>query len=314
MPQVNGIHHVTAIASDPQENVNFYAGLLGLRLVKRTVNFDDPQSYHLYYGDGSGNPGTLLTFFAWPNGRRGRPGLGQVTGTALAVGPDSLEYWQERLGAHSVPFEKTETPFGETVLAFEDPDGMHLELVPAASDPRPGWPEGHIPAEHAIKGIRAVTLPERSVAATAALLTETLGFRKIAAEGTITRYASGTDPVTFADIVFAPNSVSGQIAVGNVHHVAWRTPDDAEQGYWLRELSVQRYGVSPVMDRDYFHSIYFREPGGILFEIATDPPGFAVDESLETLGHVLQLPAQYEPMRTQLEASLPPLRVPKADR
>ncbi len=313
MPALNGIHHVTAIAGDPQENVNFYAGLLGLRLVKKTVNFDDPQSYHLYYGDGSGNPGTLLTFFAWPNGRRGRPGLGQVTGTALAVGPDSLGYWQNRLTAHSISCQ-TETRFGETVLALEDPDGMRIELVPTADDSRPGWSEGHIPTEYAVKGICGVTLPEQSVGATALLLTETLGFKAVASEGTVTRYASGADPATFADVVFAPNSVSGQIAVGNVHHVAWRTPDDAEQGYWLRELAAQRYGVSPVMDRDYFHSIYFREPGGILFEIATDPPGFAIDESLEMLGHTLQLPAQYEPMRAQLEANLPPLRVPKADR
>ena len=191
---------------------------------------------------------------------------------------------------------------------------MRGELGPAASDPRPGGPDGHVPAEHAIKGVRGVTLPEQSVGATALLLTETLGFTSVATDGIVTRYASGADPATFADVMFAPNSVAGQIAVGNVHHVAWRTPDDAEQGYWLRELAALRYGVSPVMDRDYFHSIYFREPGGILFEIATDPPGFATDESLETLGHALQLPAQYEPMRAQLEASLPPLRVPKADR
>ena len=313
MPQLNGIHHVTAIAGNAQENVNFYAGLLGLRLVKRTVNFDDPQSYHLYYGDGTGSPGTLLTFFAWPNGRRGRPGLGQVTRTALAVGPDSLGYWQERLQAHGVSSE-TETWLGETALAFDDPDGLRIALVPAASDPRPGWPAGHVPAEHAVKGIQSAALPERSPAETAALLTETLGFKMMASEGTVTRYASGADPATFADVVFAPNSVSGQIAVGTVHHVAWRTPDDAEQGAWLRELAALRYGVSPVMDRDYFHSIYFREPGGILFEIATDPPGFMVDESPETLGHALKLPAQYAPRRAQIEAGLPPLRVPKADR
>ena len=312
MPLLTGIHHVTAIAGDAQKNVDFYAGLLGLRLVKRTVNFDDPQSYHLYYGDGLGNPGTLLTFFAWPNGRRGRLGLGQVTATALAVGPDSLPFWRERLAAHNVAAEIAEARFGETVLSFEDPDGMRLELVPAASDPRPGWPEGHIPAEHAVKGIHAVTLPERSTDQTVSLLTE-LGFQSAETDGTHTRYALG-EPASFADVVFAPNSVSGQIAVGNVHHVAWRTPDDAQQEQWLAALSGLGYGVSPVMDRDYFHSIYFREPGGILFEIATDPPGFAIDESPETLGHALKLPPQYEPMRAQIEAHLPPLRVPKADR
>ena len=313
MPHLNGIHHVTAIAGDAQENVNFYAGLLGLRLVKRTVNFDDPQSYHLYYGDGAGNPGTLLTFFAWPGARRGRPGLGQATAVSLSVGLGSLGYWSERLHAHSIPSE-TETRFGETVLVFADPDGMRLELVEAVSDPRRGWPEGHVPAEYAIKGIHSVTLPERSIADTTALLTGTLGFREIGTDGIVTRYASGAEPATFADVVFAPNAVSGQIAVGNIHHVAWRTPDDAEQTNWLRDLSALGYGVSPVMDRDYFHSIYFREPGGILFEIATDPPGFAVDESPEALGHVLQLPAQYEPQRAQIEAGLPPLRVPKVDR
>ena len=313
MLQVNGIHHVTAIAGDAQENVNFYAGLLGLRLVKRTVNFDDPQSYHLYYGDGAGNPGTLLTFFAWPGAQRGRVGLGQVTGTALAIGPNSLLYWQERLQAHGISGE-IETRFGETMLAFADPDGIRIELVPTPSDPRSGWPEGHIPAEHAIKGIHGVTLPERSSADTAALLTEVLGFREAATDGTVTRYSSGTEPSTSADVVFAPNTVPGQIAVGNIHHVAWRTSDDAEQASWLRELSALGYGVSPVMDRDYFHSIYFREPGGILFEIATDPPGFAIDESPDTLGHMLQLPAQYESRRAQIEANLPPLRVPKVDR
>lgn len=313
MPQLSGIHHVTAIASDPQENVNFYAGLLGLRLVKRTVNFDDPQSYHLYYGDGAGNPGTLLTFFAWPSGRRGKPGLGQVTGTALAVGPGALPFWAERFQAHSVSSE-AETRFGEPMLVVADPDGLRLELVETPSDIRRGWPEGHIAAEYAVKGVHSVTLPEQSVGATVALLTETLGFKAAATEGTVTRYVSGVNPATFADVIFAPNSVPGQIAVGSVHHVAWRTPNDAEQGDWLRELGALRYGVSPVMDRDYFHSIYFREPGGILFEIATDPPGFATDETLEALGHTLQLPAQYEPMRAQLESRLPPLRVPKVDR
>ncbi len=314
MSSLSGIHHVTAIAGDAQDNVNFYAGLLGLRLVKRTVNFDDPQSYHLYYGDGLGRPGTLLTFFAWPGARRGRTGLGQVTAAALAVGADSFGYWRERLRAHSAAFEEAEAPFGEAVLALEDPDGLRLELVEAADDPRPGWRGGHIPAEYAVRGIRGVALPERSPAATVALLTETLGFRAVRAEGVVTRYASGADPATYADIVFAPNAVAGQISAGSVHHVAWRTPDDAAQADWLRELSALGYGVSPVMDREYFHSIYFREPGGVLFEIATDSPGFAADEAPDELGHSLRLPAQYEPMRAQIEAALPPLRVPKADR
>jgi glyoxalase family protein len=311
LPQITGLHHVTAIASDPQQNVDFYAGLLGLRLVKQTVNFDDPQSYHLYYGDGLGNPGTLLTFFAWPHGRRGRPGLGQVTAAGLAIGPHSLDFWRERLTKHGVALGEPETRFGETVLAFPDPDGMRLELVPTPNDPRAGWTHGPVPAEHAIKGIHSVTLPERSVDQTAGLLTQALGFHSVATDGTLTRYASGLNPVTFADIVFVPNTVSGQISVGSIHHVAWRTPNDIQQKVWLETLADLGYGVSPVMDRDYFHSIYFREPGGILFEIATDPPGFTIDEPLETLGERLQLPAQFAPMRAQITAQLPPLRLPE---
>ena len=310
-PQLTGIHHVTAIASDPQKNLDFYAGLLGLRLVKQTVNFDDPQSYHLYYGDGAGNPGTLLTFFAWPNGRRGKPGLGQVTAASLSVGPASLDFWRERLAAHGVSLNDLETRFGETVLAFHDPDGMRLELVPTAEDTRTGWTAGIVPAEHAIKGIHAVTLPERSLEKTAALLTETLGFRPAQTDGDWTRYAlADGQPGTFADVQSAPNLALGQLAVGNIHHIAWRTPDDAQQDGWLKAISAQGYGISPVMNRGYFHSIYFREPGGILFEIATDPPGFAIDESPAELGHTLQLPPQYEPMRTQIMSQLAPIHVP----
>jgi len=314
-PQLTGLHHVTAIASDPQQNVDFYAGVLGLRLVKQTVNFDDPQSYHLYYGDGTGSPGTLLTFFAWPKGRRGRGGLGQVTAASLAIGPNSLDFWRERLTARGVALPEPETRFGETVLGFHDSDGMRLELVPTEGDTRIGWTSGPVPAEHAIKGVHAVTLPERSTEQTAALLTETLGFRLAATEAVgssvAMRYALGENPATFADVFFTPNLVSGQISVGSIHHVAWRTPNDAQQEAWLEEIKRQGYGISPVMDRDYFHSIYFREPGGILFEIATDPPGFTVDELLETLGERLQLPSQYEPMRAQLMAQLPPIRVPE---
>jgi len=313
-PQLTGLHHVTAIASDPQQNVDFYAGLLGLCLVKQTVNFDDPQSYHLYYGDGAGSPGTLLTFFAWPHGRRGRAGLGQVTAASLAIGPHSLDFWRERLTTHGVALSEPETRFGETVLGFHDPDGMRLELVPTTDNSRTGWTDGPVPAEHAIKGVRAVTLPECSTEPTAELL-RGLGFRLIATEGVgsavAMRYALGENPATFADVFFAPNLVSGQIAVGSIHHVAWRTPDDAQQKAWLKDIARRGYGISPVMDRDYFHSIYFREPGGILFEIATDPPGFAIDESPETLGESLRLPSQYEPMRAQITAQLPPIRLPE---
>jgi glyoxalase family protein len=273
---LTGIHHVTAIASDPQKNVDFYVGVLGLRLVKQTVNFDDPGSYHFYYGDAQGSPGTLLTFFVWPGGQKGRRGLGQVTAAALSVAPDALGFWQGRLTEHGVTVGEAETRFGETVVPFYDPDGLRLELVPTMGDTRPGWTASSVPASYAIRGVHAVTLPERSTDRTAALLTDTLGFRIVQSEGDWTRYALGDGSSgAFADMQTSPNQTPGQIAVGNIHHVAWRTPDDAQQERWLREISGLGLGVSPVMDRDYFHSIYFREPGGILFEIATDTQGAA---------------------------------------
>jgi len=309
---LTGIHHVTAIAGDPQKNVDFYVGVLGLRLIKQTVNFDDPGSYHFYYGDAQGSPGTLLTFFAWPGGRGGRRGLGQVTAAALSVAPNALGFWQGRLTEHGVTVGEAETRFGETVLPFYDSDGLRLELVPTMDDTRPGWMGGPVPAAYTIRGVHAVTLPERSVDRTAALMTDVLGFCAVQTEGDWTRYALGDGASgTFADVQTAPHQTPGQIAVGNIHHVAWRTPDDVQQEAWLREISGLGLGVSPVMDRDYFHSIYFREPGGILFEIATDSPGFATDETVETLGAHLQLPAQYEANRPQIEANLPPIKVPR---
>ena len=308
---LTGIHHVTAIASNPQRNLDFYVGVLGLRLVKRTVNFDDPSSYHFYYGDGLGRPGTLLTFFAWPGGRRGRRGLGQVPAATLSIGSNSLDFWRERLESHGVTVEDRPERFGETALAFDDLDGMRIELVADSGDARTGWYGGSVPAEHAIRGLHSVTLPERSPDRTIPLITGVLGFRSIAAEDGWTRYAVGeTGSGAFADLQDAPTLSPGQISVGSIHHVAWRTPDDAGQEAWLAKLVGLDYGVSPVMDRDYFHSIYFREPGGILFEIATDAPGFAIDETTDALGTSLRLPAQYEPMRPQIECTLPPIHLP----
>ncbi len=310
---LTGLHHVTAIAGDPQANVDFYTGILGLRLVKKTVNFDDPGSYHFYYGDAMGSPGTLMTFFAWPDGRRGRVGLGQVTAAALSVGPDALDFWAERLHGHGVAVEEPVTRFGETVLPFTDPDGMRLELVGTPNDTRTGWADGPIPAAVAIHGLHAVTLPERDTRATITLLTETLGFRRIAAEGEWTRLALGGGGAgTYADLHTTPDALPGQVAVGNIHHVAWATPDDAQEQAWLRQLGALGVGVSSVMDRDYFHSIYFPEPGGVLFEIATGNPGFATDEAPEALGTSLCLPAKLEPMRARIEARLPPVSVPKS--
>jgi glyoxalase family protein len=295
-----GIHHVTAIAGDVQHNVDFYAGVLGLRLVKRTVNFDDPGTYHLYYGDEAGRPGTILTFFPWPHAPHGRSGTGQVTVTALSVPPGSLPYWTERLRKNGIAIRGTGTRFGEPLLAFADLDGMQVELV-----------EGGAGEGHAVQGIHSVTLSEEGYERTAALLTGALGFTFVGEEGNRFRYqlADG-GPGALVDVLCRPEAPHGQIAVGSVHHVAWRVAGDEEQKSWRREIADIGLNVSPVMDRQYFRSIYFREPGGVLFEIATDPPGFAADEAPEALGARLMLPPWLEPQRQLLEHILPPLRLP----
>ncbi len=309
--ELAGIHHITAIAGDPQRNLDFYTGLLGLRLVKLTVNFDDPESYHLYYGDALGRPGSILTFFAWPGARAGHEGTGQISQIALSVPPDTLAFWHERLQRAEVAAEETTTGFDERALTFRDPDGLALMLVAAQGDSRPAWETGPVPAQSAIRGTYAVTLWEEQPAMTAQLLTETMGLRLFARAGDVARYAFGSGaPGALVDVRAAAGSSRGQVAVGSVHHVAWRTPDDAEQLEWRAKLLAQGAHVSPVMDRDYFHSIYYREPGGVLFEIATEPPGFATDETPETLGTGLKLPAWLEPQRPAIERGLPPLRLP----
>jgi len=309
--ELAGIHHITAIAGDPQRNLDFYTGLLGLRLVKLTVNFDDPKSYHLYYGDALGRPGSILTFFAWPGARAGHEGTGQISQIALSVPPDTLAFWHERLQRAEVAAEETTTGFDERALTFRDPDGLALMLVAAQGDSRPAWETGPVPAQSAIRGTYAVTLWEEQPAMTAQLLTGTMGLRLLTQAGDVARYAFGSGaPGALVDVRAAAGTPRGQVAVGSVHHVAWRTPDDAEQLEWRAKLLAQGAHVSPVMDRDYFHSIYYREPGGVLFEIATEPPGFATDETPETLGTRLKLPAWLEPQRPAIERGLPPLRLP----
>jgi len=314
--RAHGIHHVTAIASDPQQNIDFYAGLLGLRLVKLTVNFDDPGAYHLYYGDELGHPGTILTFFAWPGARRGRIGTGQVGVTSFAVPPASLSYWRERLTEHGVrlegPLQEPAPHFDRPVLAFADPDGLQLELV---ADERaadvPGWDGGPVPAEHAIRGLHGVTLLEEGDELTDRLLRETLGFEQLGQEGQSQRYATpDAGPGLRVEVRTASNLQPGIVAVGTVHHVAFRVPDDRTQLALRATLAGLRYDVTPVLDRQYFHSIYFREPGGVLFEIATDPPGFTTDESPQELGAHLKLPPWLEPHRREIERALPPVRLP----
>jgi glyoxalase family protein len=311
---IPGIHHITAIASDPQRNLDFYAGTLGLRLVKLTVNFDDPSTYHFYFADELGHPGTILTFFPWPGGLRGRVGTGQLTTIRFAVPQGALGYWADRLQRAGVSSERPQQRFDAQALAFTDPDGLRLELEEQPeAELRSGWAGGPVPAEYALRGFSGVTLTEMDHAETAALLTETLGFCPAQQEGNRFRYQVGTGADrAFIDIVEAPEAPRGLIAAGNVHHIAWRTPTDEAQLAWRAQLVDQGFHVTQVRDRQYFHSIYFHEPGGVLFEIATDPPGFAIDEPPEQLGTHLKLPPWLEPERAQLERKLPPLRLPAA--
>lgn len=303
-----GIHHVTAIADDPQENVDFYVGILGLRLVKKTVNFDDPGSYHLYYGDATGNPGTIMTFFSWPGARRGRIGTGQVSATSFAIPEDSLDYWTERLIEYGVRFEQPERRFDETVLAFDDPDGLAVELVTRSGDINGEvWEESPVPAEHAIQRISGVTLSERSGEVTADILSNFLGFERVEEEDGRARYLSAGTGGSFADVLEHPGGPRGLTSVGTVHHVAWRAPDEEIQEAWREEISARGFNVTPVLDRTYFRSIYFRELGGVLLEIATDPPGFTVDEDPDHLGESLKLPPWLEEDRERIEQALPPV-------
>jgi glyoxalase family protein len=309
--ETSGIHHVTAIAGDPQRNVDFYGGLLGMRMVKKTINFDDPGTYHLYYGDGAGTPGSIMTFFPWASAPRGRIGAGQLTVTSFSVPASSLGYWTERLVEGGVRFEKPEDRFGDTVLRFPDPDGLRLELFAAAEDTREGWADGPVPADNAVRGFHHVTLAVADPSPTADLMTTTLGFRQTGEAEGRTRYEAGEGgPGNTVDVADGTGFPRGTRGVGTVHHVAFRVPDEETQLELREQVAALGYDVTPVRDRNYFRSIYFREPGGVLFEIATDPPGFAVDEEPEHLGESLRLPSWLEPQRDQLEDLLPPLRIP----
>jgi catechol 2,3-dioxygenase-like lactoylglutathione lyase family enzyme len=312
--RILGLHHVTAIVGDPQENVDFYAGLLGLRLVKTTVNFDDPHTYHLYFGDELGRPGTLITFFPWPAGRQGARGTGQVGAFAFAIPAAALGYWQERLGAAGLRFGGPEQRFGMQTLSFYDPAGLLVELIAQPdAELRDGWVGGPIPAEYAIRGLAGVTLAVRQHEPTAALLTGTLGFRHIGSAGEYERYEIGAGEArTLVDMVSRPDVPRGRFGVGTVHHVAWRVADDQTELDWRQALIDGGYEVTPVRDRKYFHSIYFNEPGGVIFELATDAPGFGVDEPRAELGTHLMLPDWLEERRAEIVAALPPIQLPTA--
>ena len=306
---MSGIHHVTAISGNPLKNIQFYKELLGLRLVKKTVNFDDPGTYHLYYGDESGTPGTILTFFPWEHAAPGRGGVGKTQQTAFRVPARSIGYWTHRFIAKGVAHEALEKRFGETVLSFTDPDGMSLALVgvPGAENEK-AWSTGDIPAEHSIRGFHGVTLLIEDAAKTATILTDVLRFEAAGREGSISRYRAPTAVGGVVDIYEAKGFLPGRLGRGSVHHIAFRAADDTAQAEMARKL-VNEHGMHPTdqKDRNYFRSIYFREPGGILFEIATDIPGFAVDEPLATLGEALKLPPFLEAHRKDIEQALAPL-------
>ncbi|MFI7065824.1 ring-cleaving dioxygenase [Kribbella sp. NPDC050124] len=311
----HGLHHVTAIAEDPQRNVDFYTKVLGLRLVKRTVNFDAPDTYHLYYGDSSGQPSTLLTFFPWPGAPYGRQGVGLTTATAFSVPPESLGWWQKRLRALDVDADEPIARSDEEVLRLRDPDGLVIELVASEGDSRSGWDGvASIPFDSAIRGLFSVTMTERLLDPTADMLAGMLGMQhgQDTADGSRFVMSGGTEG-TAVDV--QPRNISrGLQAAGTVHHIAFRAPDSETQAKWRLELLEAGVQVTEIIDRRYFTSIYFREPGGVLLEIATDQPGFTVDEPLLELGQHLKLPPWLEPNREQIQASLPPLRVPPAPR
>jgi glyoxalase family protein len=309
-----GIHHVTAIASDPQRNLDFYHQVLGLRLIKQTVNFDAPDVYHLYYGNEGGDPGTVLTFFPWPSAPSGRRGTGQTTTVSFSVPPASLGWWRDHLLRLGVEVTSTTTRFAEESLTFHDPDGLLLELVAHEHAPAAPWEDGPVPAEHGVRGFHSITLTESDLQRTSGMLLDTLGFEVAEESAGRARFtvADGA-PGEIVDVVADAHAPQGLVAAGTVHHIAWRAPDDPTQARWRGEIVESGVQVTDIIDRQYFHSIYFREPGGVLFEIATDPPGFTKDEPLLELGRALKLPPWLEPRREQIRQSLPELKLPDLD-
>lgn len=304
---VTGLHHITALASDPQKNVNFYAGILGLRLIKKTINFDDSDVYHLYYGNEKGSPGTILTFFPYPGIPQGRKGKGQLTVTSFSIPENSIEYWMKRLDKFHIAFEGPSPRFDELVLYFEDHDGLGLELVANKKDERVGFTYENIPSEHSIKGFYGITLSEEGYEKTAGLLVGQMDHALVAEKGNRFRYSANDEPGSYVDVQCSPDTLKGLAGYGTIHHVAFATANDKTQLEARAKLLKFGLNVTPVLDREYFHSVYFREPGGVLFEIATIPPGFTVDEPLEHLGESLQLPPWEEPNRREIEKKLSPI-------
>lgn len=306
---IQGIHHITAIAGNAQRNYDFYTKVLGLRMVKRTVNFDDPGTYHFYYGNENGTPGTILTFFPWEGMVNGRPGTGMATGIGYSVPAGSLDFWTGRFKEHRVKHGPVEERMGETHLPFQDPDGLQFDLIVSKyGDPRMAWTTPEIGADAATKGFHGVTLTLRSIKPTATILTDIFGYELKEQEGNRFRYVTSAIPTaSIVDLVEDPQGVHGLSGAGTNHHVAFRVPNEAVQMEFREKILKKGLHITPKINRDYFFSLYFREPGGVLFELATDNPGFTVDEPLAELGTHLRLPLQYQGMRGEIEKSLPPL-------
>ena len=308
--EILGLHHITAIAGSAQMNFDFYTKVLGQRLVKKTVNFDDPGTYHFYYGDEQGTPGTLLTFFPWEGARRGLAGTGMATNFSYEVPKGSLGFWRDRLQQHSVKHGEVGEKFGEQYLPFEDPDGLKIEFVESnTADEREPWKTGEVGKDVATRGFHNATLTLRKHEATAKVLTEVLGYKLLKQEGD--RYRLHTETVANASIIDILETPTGPASIGGSgtnHHIAFRVKDEEALMYYREKVLEFGLNITPKIDRDYFFSLYFREPGGVLFEIATDNPGFTRDESLADLGKNLKLPSQYESMRAEIEKVLPVLK------
>jgi glyoxalase family protein len=309
--QLPGIHHVTCITGDVQKCVDFYVSVLGLRFVKKSINQDLPDTYHIYFADYLGTPGTVMTFFGWPDWPERKTGSGQVTTVSFAVPKDSLDFWSGRLRKLGIDASRT-SRFDQDLIVLRDPDGIEIELVGHATDERwVPWPDAPVDSDHAIRGFHSVTLTLAEAAATTALLTDTMGFRQVSKEGNRARLETGEGgPHSIVDLVESPEGPVGEESIGTVHHVAWRTPDAEAQTAWREQLTRAGRNVTPVIDRWYFKSIYYREPGGVLFEIATDGPGFTVDEAPERLGTTLSLPPWFQVRRDRLDRILTPIAVP----
>lgn len=304
-----GLHHITAIAGNAQRNFEFYTKVLGLRLVKKTVNFDDPGTYHFYYGNEVGAPGTILTFFPWEGITPGYAGTGMATEIGYSVPAGSLEFWKARFDQFKVKQWATAERFGELYLPFQDPDGLNLALtVPKAADDRQAWTTGEVTEQAATKGFHSITLTLKSIKGTVAVLTEVFGYQLLEQEGNRYRFVTNAvENAAIVDIIEDPKGKTGQVAGGTNHHVAFRVADDNVLMEFREKIARRGFNITPKIDRNYFYSLYFREPGGVLFEIASDNPGFATDEGVADLGTGLKLPAQYEPMRKDIEKVLPVL-------